>query len=139
MERPQVCPRCAHRHIIKNGWVKEKQRWQCKSCRYSLTRTTPRGKPLALKALCITLYGVGLALRTIEKILPISREAVRHWVSEFSETLDLSPSAEVRVVEADEMWHYLQKKSRSSGSSKWLLIRTGSWSDWSSVTVLLTP
>ncbi|MBE9175199.1 IS1 family transposase, partial [Synechocystis salina LEGE 06155] len=31
------CPQCGHEHVVKNGLVKGKQRFKCKSCQYQFT------------------------------------------------------------------------------------------------------
>ena len=89
METPSNCPRCSADKIIKYGSVKGKRRWQCKACLYSFTRTIPRGKPPALKALAIALYGHGLSFRAIGSLFSVSSEAVRLWVETFASQLQL--------------------------------------------------
>jgi len=45
-----VCPRCQGERLVKNGSAAGKPKKQCKQCGYQFTRTTPRGKPLAIKS-----------------------------------------------------------------------------------------
>jgi transposase-like protein len=56
-----LCPKCAHSHVIKNGYVHAVQRWKCRGCRYEFTRMTARGEPAAKKALALLLSSMGRA------------------------------------------------------------------------------
>jgi transposase-like protein len=44
-----VCPQCQSDWLVNNGSVAGKPKKLCKQCGYQFTRTTPRGKPLAMK------------------------------------------------------------------------------------------
>jgi len=138
MEKPNHCPRCQHEAIIGYGSVKGKRRWQCKHCEYRFTRLTPKGKPPGLKAFAVALYGFGLSFNAIGTLFSVTGEAVRQWVKKFSGTLpplEADPK-DVRVVEMDEMWHFLQKKTTNTGSGRPLLILAGNWSDCEQVNVI---
>lgn len=123
MEERPACPRCPHEKVIKFGLVKENQRWQCKSCQYRFTRTTPRGKAPALKALAIALHGLGLSFNAIGTLLCVSAQAVIDWVRKHTQALPrLELDEPVHVVEMDEMWHFLDKKTTKSGSGRHMLL-----------------
>ncbi len=124
MEYP-ACPRCHYETVIKFGFVKDVQRWQCKQCRYRFTRLTPKGKPLALKALAIALHGLGLSFNATGKLLCVSAQAVIDWVRQHTQDLPkIALDTPVQVVQFDEMWHYIGSKKTKSGSGRlWILLQ----------------
>ena len=71
-----------------------------------------------MKALAILLYAMGnMSLRGIGRILGVSDVAVLKWVRKEAQGLpEPDIPTDVRVVSLDEMWHFLQKKQRNSGS-----------------------
>ena len=119
MEKRPHCPRCQNEWVIKFGFVQQVQRWQCKACQYRFTRLTPRGKHPALKALAIALHGFGMSFNAIGTLLSVSAQAVIDWVRQHTQALPrLELEGPVQVVEMDEMWHFLDKKTTRSGSGK---------------------
>ena len=57
------------------------QRYRCKACGRNFTATPPRGKPPAMKALAVLLYGLGnVSQGMIAKLLGVSHVAVYKWV-----------------------------------------------------------
>ena len=119
------CPRCQHSHFVKNGHVNEKQRYKCKDCNYQWTENHKRrGRPLAEKALAVFLYCHGLSMNAIAKMLGASPSTILDWVRHFgTEHAHLpEPRAEAVVLELDEMWHYVKKKSTNSGFGKFYVV-----------------
>ncbi len=56
------CKRCGGEEHVKNGLMRNKQRYLCKGCGLNFTDTPARGKPLALKAAAVLLYVSGLSM-----------------------------------------------------------------------------
>ena len=81
-ERPDACPACRGTVLIRSGYACGRQRWKCKGpgCGRQFTRTTPRGKPAAMKAAAVELYCTGLSLNAIGKRLGVSVQSVMRWV-----------------------------------------------------------
>ena len=50
---------CGAADHMKNGIVRDVQRYLCRSCGCNFTMTPPRGKPPAMKALAMLLYAMG--------------------------------------------------------------------------------
>ena len=73
------------------------------------------------------MYLEGLGFRSIGRILGVSNVAVLKWVRKAGEILQENIgnrsafSPKVAVMELDEMWHFIQKKTTESGCG-WLLI-----------------
>ena len=121
MEGRPDCVRCGGRQVIKSGCTAGKQRWQCKGCqhRFTLEHKAP-GLPAALRRDAVKLYREGVGFRGIGRLQGVSHTTARRWVSAHGESLPAQPPARspVRVVEVDEMHHYVKKKTTSSGSGK---------------------
>jgi transposase len=81
-----TCPRCSSEDIRKDGIVKKKQRFKCKSCGYRFT-VSIIGKPINKKREAIVLYLAGNDLRTIGEIIQTSHVAVYKWIKEFETSL----------------------------------------------------
>src|SRR3712207_7879578 len=79
-ERPGTCPACGGTALIRSGHACGRQRWRCKGCGRQFTRTTPRGKPAAMKREAVGLYCAGLSLNAIGQRLGVSAQSVMRWV-----------------------------------------------------------
>ena len=123
------CPKCGCEHTVKNGHAKGNPRWKCRGCSRQFTRLTPRGKPLETKLMCVLLYCHGVSLNAIAGIYKVQTSSVLRWVRDFARTHYEKPQPQGRtiIMELDEMWHYLGKKHKSSGSGKlWIAIAENS-------------
>ena len=107
------CKRCGSEEQVKNGLMRGQQRYLCKGCGLTFTDTPARGKPLALKAAAVLLYGSGLSMNRTAKLLGVSTPTIQAWLEPFAAAYAQKPEPEGRavVIELDEMWHDL-KKSR---------------------------
>ena len=117
------CPKCSSFERHKDGIVHELQRYKCKECGCRYTKSTPRGYPEETRRLAIKLYLEGLGFRSIERILRVSNVAVMQWVKKAALELQAQQmryDASGRIMELDEMWHYIGKKTAKSGCG-WLL------------------
>jgi len=77
-----VCPRCKHEDIRKDGVVKNKQRFKCKVCNYHFT-VVKIGKPFNLKRISLLLYLLGFNYRQTGKFLNVSHVTVYKWIMQF--------------------------------------------------------
>ena len=112
------CRRCAGAAFVKNGTARGYQRYRCKACGCNFTATPERGKPAAMKALAVLLYGLGNASQgMIARLLGVSHVAVYRWVRAAGEAAP-APSAEASggIVQIDEMWHFVNGKKTRFGS-----------------------
>jgi transposase len=133
------CPKCMSTERIKSGWAHGMQRWKCKECGYYYTKSTPRGYPLEVKRLALRLYLEGLGFRAIERILKVSNVAVLKWVRKAAGELRAERpkyDATGKLMEIDEMWHYVGKKTAMSGCG-WLLIEIPEISSVSGLVVVV--
>ena len=109
------CPKCKLTELCKDGIVKNRQRYKCKSCNYRFTVETI-GKSYDLKRNALILYLEGLGFRSIGRYLKVSHVAVFNWIKSFGEQLEqLKSEAEIEVVELDEMHTYIGSKKTIAG------------------------
>jgi transposase len=115
------CKRCESAECVKNGRVRAKQRWLCKSCGCNFTEGDRRKERCTSqqKALAILLVCMGLSFRAAGRIVGVVTNTVMVWFRSFAKTLEL-PEIEGRVdvVGMDEMWHFVKKKKTNSGFGK---------------------
>ena len=106
------CKHCGSGSFVRTGMAHGRQRYRCKACGRSFTATPPRGKPPAMKALAVLLYGLGnVSQGMIAGLLGVSHVAVYKWVRAAGEDAP-APSATPSsgIVQIDEMWHFVDGK-----------------------------
>jgi transposase len=121
--------------------MRTKQRYRCKACGLNFTDTPPRGKPLALKVAAVLLYVSGLSMNRTAKLLGVSTPTVQVWLEQFAAAYAQKPEPEGRavVIELDEMWHYLKKSPRRSGSGRLGIVRQANWWTGNAAVVTRSP
>lgn len=133
------CKRCGSVEFVKNGMVREHQRYRCGDCGCNFTDTPARGKPAAMKALAVLLYAMGNAsYGMIARLFGVSEVAVLKWIRKEALALPAPTTpATVEIVQLDEMWHFVDGKKTSAGSGKPSIRSTGEpWPGfWVSVTM----
>ena len=123
------CKRCGSDEHVKNGLMRNKQRYLCKGCGLNFTDTPPRGKPLALMVAAVLLYVSGLSMNRTAKLLGVSTPTIQAWLEQFAAAYAQKPEPEGRavVIELDEMWQYLKKSPNRSGSGRLGIGRQARW------------
>ncbi len=123
------CKRCGSEDHVKNGLMRNKQRYLCKDCGLTFTDTPARGKPLALKAAAVLLYISGLSMNRTAQLLGVSTPTIQAWLEQFAQAYAQKPEPEGRavVIELDEMWHYVKKSLSRSGSGRLGIVLQGGW------------
>jgi len=123
------CKRCKKTElIVKNGYVRNKQRFLCKGCGYNFVEGDERVRHenTIKRAFCILLYTMGKGtFNFMGKLFKVSPTAVYKWVRKEAERMQGSEiSSAVREIEIDEMWHFIRSKKRKSGDSKrWIVVQ----------------
>ena len=121
MTHPARCPRCGGAALIKSGHACGRQRWRCKGCGRQFTRTTPRGKPAALKREAVELYCAGLSMNAIARRFGVAAQTVLRGVREHADRHCPRPEPEpgtACVVELDAVWPFVKTRPPSSGSGR---------------------
>jgi len=126
---------------VKHGLVRGKQRYWCKRCGRRFVEGDRRvKKSLVIKrALAVTLYSLAKgSFNMLGKIFGVSRSLTYRWVKQEAALL-ATPEVpgDIREMEFDEMWHFLQKKLGNSGSSKrWIVAQGEPWPGLQAVVIL---
>jgi transposase-like protein len=135
------CKRCGSIAFVKNGIVRGLQRYRCQNCGYNFTASPKRGRSQATKALAVLLYSLGKAsFRWLGKLLGVSDVSVYRWVRQAAEELpEPQVREEIREMELDELWHFLQAKKTSVGFGKPMIVANGVVSPGWWVAVIMLP
>ena len=133
--------RCESEEHVKNGRMRNKQRYLCKGCGLNFTDTPPRGKPLALKVAAVLLYVSGLSMNRTAKLLGVSTPTIPAWLEQFAAASAQKPEPEGRagVIALDEMGHYLKKSPSRSGSGRLGIVLQGGWWTGNAAVVTRSP
>jgi len=135
------CKNCQHPNTVKNGLIRGKQRYKCHACHYTFVVGDERHKPETelKKALSVILYSLGKAsFGFLAKLFGVSRTTTYSWIRDLAATTaEPAIAADIREIDFDEMWHFLQSKKRSAGSSKLWIIAQGELLPGYSVVVML--
>ena len=128
----QVCPQCQRDRLVNNGSAAGKPQKRCQPCGDQLTRTTPRGKPLAMKGHAVLLYLSGLSMHRIAFLVRGSAQSGLNGVRAFAVVYDEKPEATggTLVLERDEMWHDVKKQQQKRWIWTALDQETGQLPDW---------
>lgn len=81
-----TCPKCDSGVCIKDGVIKEKQRFKCKNCGYRHT-VKQRGLGQDIRRQALQLYLAGLGFRSIGRILQCSHVTVSQWIREHGDSI----------------------------------------------------
>ena len=116
------CSRCGSENIVRNGHNKSgNQQYYCKDCGASRVlnpkqKHRPRIREQVLKA-----YRERISLRGVARVFNVSRQTVMVWLKQWVNCLpslseSVLPAQEGDVLEVDEAWSFVGKKSQK----RWL-------------------
>jgi transposase len=136
-----TCKNCQHTHTVKNGFVRGKQRYQCRACGYNFVLGDERHSHATevKKALCIILYSLGKAsFGFLGKLLGVSRTTTYYWVRQAAASTDEPRTTpDIQEIEFDEIWDIIQSKKEKSGLLKPWIVAHGEPLPGYSVVVML--
>lgn len=135
------CKNCSCEKVVKSGKVRNKQRYKCKECGYNFVEGDARTneKIAAKKAMCVIFYSLGKgSFNMLAKIFDTWPSLVYRWIVEAGAKLpEQEISGEIKQIEFDEMWHFIESKKTSFGSSRPLTVVAGEpWPGYSAVVIL---
>lgn len=112
------CKHCGSDSYVRNGIVRNKQRYKCKECGRTFIVGDLREKITAEgKALAVLLYGRGKAsYGFLSKLLCVSSVAIMKLLKREADTMP-EPAIDMSIKEVsfDEMWHFVDKKKANYG------------------------
>ena len=114
------CPRCGHRHTVRNGRTRGRQRWVCAGCDHSFGPTT--GTPLyrlktppaeVARALLVVLRRGSLL--AAEEVTGHKYETIGRWLRRAAAQAEALTDAlvhdlQLTEVEVDEFWSFVHQK-----------------------------
>jgi transposase-like protein len=102
------CPKCQSQEIRKDGIVKHKQRYKCKSCNYHFT-VEQIGKPDNKKRDALLCYLLGFNYRTTGELLQINHVTAYNWVKRYGGQIDKLKGEKPKKASCDELNGYITK------------------------------
>lgn len=137
------CKNCDAKNCVKNGKVRGKQRHKCKMCGYNFITGDARTdeKIAATKAMCVILYALAKgSYNMLGKVFKRNRSLIYRWIREAGmKMVEPEIGGLIRELEFDEMWHFVEQKKTSFGSSKPLIAAHGELSPGCLALVILQP
>ena len=83
------CPKCCSGLNIKNGYVRNKQRYRCSQCRCNYTLGDNRNKhDNKIRKLAIRMYLNNCGFRRIAEILEVPLSTVFSWIKKAGQIVD---------------------------------------------------
>ena len=113
------CKSCGNEKIVKNGFTRKIQRYRCKECglHFILGDRRIQESVVAKKALAVILYALGKAsYGTLAKLFGCSGSLICRWIAKEAGKLAFPGiDGEIKEIEFDEMWHFIQSKKTRNG------------------------
>jgi len=139
-QKPKLCLKCGSTNFVKNGRLRGLQRYRCKTCKYNFTTDKRRGKSPAMKALAVLMYAMGKSsFDWIGDLLGVSGVAVYKWIKQIGNMVSMPKIGEIKEIEFDEMWHFVQSKKTKDGYGKRWIVLEGKPSPGLLAIVMLKP
>jgi transposase-like protein len=126
----EKCKFCGCELVVKNGFVRNKQRYRCAECGKNQVAGDLRVKyDNATRHQALAMYLNSSGLRSIGRVLGVPFQSVSKWIANAGRIVEqeilklrMNPR-HVSILEMDELFTYVQKNS-SRYEYGWLLIGT---------------
>ena len=111
------CSKCDSTNIVKNGTdYKKDQKFRCHDCSAYGTLNPKERYSASAKERILRAYRERASMRGIERIFGVARQTLAQWLEELAAKLPrlaqtLDPARADDVLELDELWSYVFKKS----------------------------
>ena len=108
-----ICRHCFSKNYYKKGFVCNKQRYYCKSCKRTFTASSGGYDDLT-KLFAVHLYLNNCGIRKVAKILNVSPPTILRWLrwahKKFIDKLEPLVGTDLDVIELDEIYTFIKKK-----------------------------
>ena len=121
------CPHCGSNWLPKDGRSRGKQTYRCRLCHY---RFTPDGNrhyySEQVKEQAIDLYGEGMAIAAISRVLAVKLGAVYKWVKKSGGALGVWVTMQSQrwgiapAISFDEIWTYHRARRGKKRQGVWI-------------------
>ncbi len=106
------CRKCKSEKLVKNGFLKGRQRYKCKECGFNQS-VEYVGYPEKFKVKVMQAYLEGVGIRALSRIFEIGVATVISWIKKFAKELPEIETAEsVQIVEMEEMYNWVKEKKQ---------------------------
>jgi len=125
------CPKCQSKKHIKNGFVRQQQRYRCQDCLCNFINGDARNKyDNKTRNLVIRMYLNNCGFRRIAEILDIPLATCFMWVKKAGRIVEemvkerKEEAKDVDILEIDELFTFIKKGLEESAKQGSLPIRT---------------
>lgn len=111
------CPICQSEQNVKNGIVRNTQRYKCKQCgnNYTIDYSQYAEKEKK-RRFGLAMYLEGLGFHSIGRLLNVSHVTVINWVKKYGvELTQIRNEKPVKIMELDEIHTYVKSKKTING------------------------
>ena len=122
------CPKCHSKHHVKNGFVREQQRYKCKECLCNFIHGDSRNKyDNKTRNLVVRMYLNNCGFRRIAEILNIPLATCFMWIKKAGRIVDemvrerKEEPKDIEILEMDELFTFIKKsleETRKQGSMR---------------------
>ena len=115
------CKSCSSNLTIRNGRLRNKQRYKCKACGFNFVQGDDRkGKNRDKQRMALHLYLENMGFRAIGRVLGVSNVTVLNWIRQAGHWIKAYHERQerperVETIELDEMWHFVGAKKKTMG------------------------
>lgn len=117
----QECPKCQSTEIRKDGIVKQRQRFRCKTCNFRFT-VQQIGKPANKRREAFILYLVGLDYRRIGRLIDTSHVTVFNWLKNINGDIKQIKGNKLKATQTENLIKHLGQESNKTHTKGLLLI-----------------
>ncbi len=112
-----ICPKCQSDNKVKNGVVRELQRYKCKDCGCNYTvGFEDYAEKEKKRRFALSLYLEGLGFHSIARLLGVSHVSVLNWIRKYGNRLEeIRNPRPAKVMELDEVHSYVGHKKTIDG------------------------
>ena len=117
------CKNCGSEKRVKSGYIKGKQRWECKECGKTYREGDLREKYTNEQRLrVIKWYLEGTGIMSIERMEGVPNPLIIKWIRKFSKILRArlnevkipDDARKIQIIELDELFSYCKKNLTKS-------------------------
>ena len=118
----KTCKFCKAQNLIKNGTTRGEQRYLCKECGKNQVSGDKREKyDNKTRYLALAMYLNNAGFWSIGRVLGVPFQLVHTWIRKAGNLTEQEiakkriPARDIEVLEMDELYTYIQKKTGKSG------------------------
>ena len=127
------CPKCKNKQVVKNGLVKNEQRFKCKKCNFQFVNVLmqPQLSIPEIRSI-LHLYLEGLGQREISKLINLPHTTIHYQINKFSfnKKFDQIRNKNAIKINRVELFQIFKTNLMNRNEGKILLIDYSTGSSW---------